>query len=106
MRQTQKEIDFYTASSNTNKVRNLDYENEKDYRRPAWAWKSLWQTLISPKKRPSLPPFVSTNPKSSWSDTASKATNKEKLKKNPKIQSNKQRKWEKNQLFPFNRESL
>ena len=35
MRQTQKEIDFYTASSNTNKVRNLDYENEKDYRRPA-----------------------------------------------------------------------
>ena len=81
MRHTQKEIDFYTAISNTNKVRNLDYENEKDYRKPAWACKSLWQTLISPKKRPSLPTFVSTNPKSSWSDTASKATNKEKLKK-------------------------
>ena len=79
MRQTQKEIDFYTAISNTDKVRNLDYKNEKDYRRPAWAWKSLWQTLISPKKRPSLAPLVSTNPKSSWSNTASKATNKEKL---------------------------
>ena len=33
MRQTQKEIDFYTAISNTDKVRNLDYKNEKDYRR-------------------------------------------------------------------------
>ena len=33
MRQTQKEIDFYTAISNTYKVRNLDYKNEKDYRR-------------------------------------------------------------------------
>ena len=32
MRQTQKEIDFYTAISNTDKVRNLDYKNEKDYR--------------------------------------------------------------------------
>ena len=31
MRQTQKEIDFYTAISNTYKVRNLDYKNEKDY---------------------------------------------------------------------------
>ena len=79
MRQTQKEIDFYTAISNTDKVRNLDYKNEKDHRRPAWAWKSLWQTLISAKNRPSLAPLVSTNPKSSWSNTASKATNKEKL---------------------------
>ena len=35
MTQTQKEIDFYTAISNTDKDRNLDYENEKDYRRPA-----------------------------------------------------------------------
>ena len=33
MRQTQKEVDFYTAISNTYKVRNLDYKNEKDYRR-------------------------------------------------------------------------
>ena len=33
MRQTQKEIDFYTTISNTDKVRNLDYKNEKDYRR-------------------------------------------------------------------------
>ena len=33
MRQTQKEIDFYTTISNIDKVRNLDYKNEKDYRR-------------------------------------------------------------------------
>ena len=33
MRQTQKEIDFYTAISNIDKVKNLDYKNEKDYRR-------------------------------------------------------------------------
>ena len=33
MRQTQKEIDFYTAISNIDKVRNLDYKNEKDYER-------------------------------------------------------------------------
>ena len=35
MTQTQKEIDFYTAISNTDKDINLDYENEKDYKRPA-----------------------------------------------------------------------
>ena len=33
MRQTHKEIYFYIAISNTDKVRNLDYKNEKDYRR-------------------------------------------------------------------------
>ena len=32
MRRTQKEIDFYTVISNTDKVINLDYKNEKDYR--------------------------------------------------------------------------
>ena len=33
MRPTHKEIGFYIAISNTDKVKNLDYKNEKDYRR-------------------------------------------------------------------------
>ena len=33
MRQTHEEIGFYIAISNIDKVKILDYKNEKDYRR-------------------------------------------------------------------------
>ena len=52
MRQTHKEIYFYIAISNTDKVRNLDYKNEKIIEDLAWAWKSLRQTLTNANYKP------------------------------------------------------
>lgn len=78
MRQTQKEIDFYTAISNTDKVRNLDYKNEKDYRRTAPKSVLLFLHLC-PQTQNLHDPTLQAKQKQG------------KTHKNPKIQSNKQR---------------
>ena len=46
MRQTHKEIGFYIVISDTEKVKNLDYKNEKDYRRPGLSLKITQKKLL------------------------------------------------------------